>query len=85
MRPHTAYHGNWQTNTERMPRLLQPGVPAGPGNHWDIFFTEANPGGEGSGLANLIPKCQGPVISVYTLNTPDLVLLPRETRRGGMR
>ena len=64
---------------------LPPGVPVAPGNHWDIFFTEANPGGEGSGLANLIQKCHGPVISVYTLNTSDLVFLPRETSRGGKR
>lgn len=85
MHPHTAYHDNWQTNMERMPRVPTARGPSGAWESLGHFFHRGKTWRGGLGLADLIQKCHGPVLSVYTLNTPDLVFLPRETSRGGKR
>lgn len=85
MRPHTAYHDNWQTNMERMPRVPTARGPSGAWESLGHFFHRGKTWRGGLGLADLIQKCHGPVLSVYSLNTPDLVFLPRETSRGGKR
>lgn len=71
------YQGNWQTHTG----MMQPEIPAMPGNHWGHRHTQEGKAQE----LQTIQKGHGPIPSIYKLNTPDHVFFQEEESVGRKR
>lgn len=71
------YQGNWQTHTA----MMQPEIPARPGNHWGHRHTQEGRAQE----LQTIQQGHGPIPSIYKLNAPDHVFFQEEDSVGRKR